>query len=135
VFQPLYSGALSVLVPPEVFLQKPVRWLHTISRYKNVTSGGPAFAYELCVSKIRPKEREGLNLENRICAGIGASPARPATLERFAARFKDCGFRREAFYCGYGLAEATLLVSDSEKFKEKDSTSAKDVDRAERCSS
>jgi len=118
VFQPLYSGARSVLMPPDVFLQKPVRWLRTISHYKNVTSGGPGFAYELCVSKIPSEEREGLNLENWICAGIGASPVHPATLDRFAAGFRDCGFRRQAFYNGYGLAEATLSVSASEKFKE-----------------
>jgi len=117
VFQPLYSGALSVLMPPEAFLQKPVRWLQTISRFKNVTSGGPGFGYELCVSKIPSGERIGLNLENWISAGIGASPTRPETLDRFVSAFKDCGFRRNAFYSGYGLAEATLLVSDSEKFK------------------
>jgi acyl-CoA synthetase (AMP-forming)/AMP-acid ligase II/thioesterase domain-containing protein/acyl carrier protein len=118
VFQPLYSGALSVLMPPEVFLQKPVRWLQTISRYKNVTSSGPGFAYELCVTKIPSEEREGLNLENWVCAGVGASPVRPSTLDRFAVGFRDCGFRRQAFFCGYGLAEATLLVTESEKFKE-----------------
>jgi acyl-CoA synthetase (AMP-forming)/AMP-acid ligase II/thioesterase domain-containing protein len=118
VFQPLYSRALSVLMPPEAFLQKPVRWLQTISRHKNVTSGGPGFAYELCVSKIPAEEREGLRLENWLCAGIGASPVRPGTLDRFAAGFKDCGFRRQAFYNGYGLAEATLSVAASIKFKE-----------------
>jgi len=118
VFQPLYSGAPSVLMPPEVFLQKPVRWLQTISRYKNVTSGGPGFAYELCVSKIPAEEREGLHLENWLCAGVGASPVHPGTLDRFAAGFRDCGFRRQAFYNGYGLAEATLSVSASMKFKE-----------------
>jgi acyl-CoA synthetase (AMP-forming)/AMP-acid ligase II/thioesterase domain-containing protein/acyl carrier protein len=118
VFQPLYSGAPSVLMPPEVFLQKPVRWLQTISRFKNVTSGGPGFAYELCVSKIPFEERKSLNLGNWICAGIGAGPVRPATLDRFVSAFRDCGFRRKAFYNGYGLAEATLSVSASEKFKE-----------------
>jgi acyl-CoA synthetase (AMP-forming)/AMP-acid ligase II/thioesterase domain-containing protein/acyl carrier protein len=118
VFQPLYSGALSVLMPPETFLQKPVRWLKTISQYKNVASGGPGFAYELCVSKISAEEREGLHLENWKYAGVGASPVRPTTLDRFAASFAECGFRRRAFYNGYGLAEATLMVTDSEKFKE-----------------
>ncbi len=118
VFQPLYCGAPSVLMPPEAFLQKPVRWLRTISRYKNVSSGGPPFAYELCVSKIPREEREGLHLENWTCAGVGASPVHPATLDRFVEGFRDCGFRRKAFYCGYGLAEATLLVSESAKFTE-----------------
>jgi acyl-CoA synthetase (AMP-forming)/AMP-acid ligase II/thioesterase domain-containing protein/acyl carrier protein len=118
VFQPLYTGAPSALMPPEAFLQKPVRWLRAISRYKNVSSGGPPFAYELCASKIAPEEREGLHLENWNFAGVGASPIHPGTLDRFAAAFKDYGFRRKAFFCGYGLAEATLLVSDSEKITE-----------------
>jgi acyl-CoA synthetase (AMP-forming)/AMP-acid ligase II/thioesterase domain-containing protein/acyl carrier protein len=118
VFQPLYSGAPSVLMPPEAFLQKPVRWLRAISQYRDVSSGGPGFAYELCASKIPPEEREGLRLENWIYAGVGASPVHPVTLDRFVAGFKDYGFRRKAFYCGYGLAEATLLVSDSEKSTE-----------------
>jgi acyl-CoA synthetase (AMP-forming)/AMP-acid ligase II len=30
-------------------------------------------------------------------------------------RFESVGFDRNAFYCGYGLAEATLLVCDSER--------------------
>ena len=41
----------------------------------------------------------------------GAEPVRLETVNRFAAQFADCGFRREAFVPCYGLAEATLLVS------------------------
>ena len=37
--------------------------------------------------------------------------ARLATLEAFAAAFESCGFRRQALYPCYGLAEATLMVS------------------------
>src|SRR6185503_14357404 len=48
LLQPLFTGALSVLMPPAAFLQKPVRWLEAISRYRAHTSGGPNFAYELC---------------------------------------------------------------------------------------
>ena len=41
----------------------------------------------------------------------GAEPVRAETLERFAEAFAPCGFRREAFYPCFGLAEATLIVS------------------------
>src|SRR5205814_2308456 len=41
----------------------------------------------------------------------GAEPVRAGTLDRFAAAFAPCGFRRTAFHPCYGLAEATLLVS------------------------
>ncbi|WP_343073363.1 non-ribosomal peptide synthase/polyketide synthase [Pyxidicoccus fallax] len=40
---------------------------------------------------------------------------RAETLERFTEAFAPWGFRREAFYPCYGLAEATLIVSGGEK--------------------
>ncbi|HJY06729.1 MAG TPA: AMP-binding protein, partial [Bryobacteraceae bacterium] len=57
VFQPLFLGARCVLMSPTAFLQKPLRWLQAISDYRATTSGGPNFAYDLCVRKISPDER------------------------------------------------------------------------------
>ncbi|HEV2844558.1 MAG TPA: fatty acyl-AMP ligase, partial [Thermoanaerobaculia bacterium] len=111
VLQPLYVGASCVLMSPVAFLQRPSRWLRAISRYRATTSGGPSFAYELCARKIPPAERHGLDLSSWRVAFNGAEPVRPETLERFAEAFAPCGFRREAFYPCYGLAEATLFVS------------------------
>ncbi len=114
VLQPLYVGAPCVLMPPVAFLQKPVRWLEAISHYRATTSGGPSFAYELCVEKIRGEQREGLDLSSWSVAFNGAEPVRAATLDRFAEAFRPQGFRRRAFYPCYGLAEATLFVSGGE---------------------
>jgi acyl-CoA synthetase (AMP-forming)/AMP-acid ligase II len=36
-------------------------------------------------------------------------------MDRFAEAFEGAGFRREAFYPSYGLAEATLMVAGGEK--------------------
>ncbi len=111
VLQPLYAGASCVLMPPLAFLQRPARWLRAISRYRATTSGGPSFAYDLCVRKVGPEERAELDLSSWQLAFNGAEPVRAETLERFAAAFSPCGFRRESFYPCYGLAEATLFVS------------------------
>ncbi|MDZ8064390.1 MAG: fatty acyl-AMP ligase [Nostoc sp. DedQUE08] len=111
VLQPLYVGAPTILMSPVAFIQKPWRWLQAISRYKATTSGGPNFAYELCVKKITLEQKAELDLSNWILAFNGAEPIRIETLERFATAFKSCGFRQEAFYPCYGMAEATLLVS------------------------
>ncbi|HVR96249.1 MAG TPA: amino acid adenylation domain-containing protein, partial [Thermoanaerobaculia bacterium] len=111
VLQPLYAGATSVLMPPVAFLQRPARWLEAVSRYKATTSGGPNFAYDLCVRKIAPEDRARLDLSSWSLAFNGAEPVRAETLERFAETFAPCGFRREAFYPCYGLAEATLFVA------------------------
>ena len=111
VLQPLYLGTPCILMSPVIFLQKPVRWLQAISRYKARTSGGPNFAYDLCVRKITPEQRASLDLESWEVAFNGSEPVRAETLEQFAATFESCGFRREAFFPCYGMAEATLFIS------------------------
>ncbi len=111
VLQPLYAGARCVLMSPVSFLQRPLRWLEAISRYRATTSGGPNFAYELCLRKASPEALAGLDLTSWRVAFNGAEPVRPSTLERFAETFAPCGFRAKAFYPCYGLAEATLFVA------------------------
>lgn len=111
VLQPLYLGIPCILMSPEAFIQKPFRWLQAISRYKATTSGGPNFAYDLCLRAITPEQRASLDLTSWEIAFNGAEPVRASTIEQFTASFADCGFRREAFYPCYGMAETTLLVT------------------------
>ncbi|MEM9923435.1 MAG: fatty acyl-AMP ligase [Cyanobacteria bacterium P01_D01_bin.50] len=111
VLQPLYLGIPSILFSPLAFLQKPIRWLQVISHYKATTSGGPNFAYDLCLRKVKPEQLATLDLSSWEVAFTGAEPIRGETLEQFAAKFSSCGFRKEAFYPCYGMAEATLFVS------------------------
>ncbi|MGO8690604.1 MAG: aminotransferase class I/II-fold pyridoxal phosphate-dependent enzyme [Thermoguttaceae bacterium] len=111
ILQPLYIGRPNVLMSPMTFLQKPYRWLSAISRFAATTSGGPNFAYDLCVQKITAEQRKTLDLSRWTVAFNGAEPVRAETLDRFSEVFEPCGFRREAFYPCFGLAEATLIVS------------------------
>ncbi len=111
ILMPLYTGGHSVLMSPAAFLQRPLRWLKAISEHRANVSGGPNFAYELCCRKISPADRERIDLSSWKIAFCGAEPIRAETLERFAEQFADCGFRREAFYPCYGLAEATLIAA------------------------
>jgi len=111
VLQPLYLGARCVLMSPGAFLQRPRRWLEAIDHYRATTSGGPNFAYELCLRRIPEKDREGLDLGSWSVAFNGAEPVRASTLEAFARAYAPHGFKPEAFYPCYGLAEATLLVT------------------------
>src|SRR6185369_12465391 len=115
ILQPLYAGFPVVLLSPAAFLQRPVRWLQAVSRYRGTTSGGPDFAYELCARRITPEQRAGLDLSSWDVAFDGAEPVRPETLDRFCEAFAPCGFRREALYPCYGLAEGTLLAAGGRK--------------------
>ena len=113
ILQPVFSGFTAVLMPPGMFIQKPLRWLQTISEYRAAVSGGPNFGYDLCARRVNAADVETLDLSCWKVAFNGAEPVRAATLDRFAASFGPCGFRKEAFQPCYGLAEATLLVSGS----------------------
>jgi acyl carrier protein len=115
VLQPLYGGFPAALMPPVSFLQRPLGWLRAISRLKADSAGAPNFAYDLCARKVTPEELADLDLSNWTLAFNGAEPVRQETLERFAATFAPCGFRREALYPAYGLAEGTVFVSGGSK--------------------
>ncbi|MFE9855362.1 amino acid adenylation domain-containing protein [Streptomyces sp. NPDC005780] len=107
----VYCGGSCVLMSPSAFAQRPARWLEAISAAGGTASGGPNFAYDLCVDRIGPEERAALDLSSWEVAFNGAEPLRPSTLRRFADAFADSGFRAEALTPCFGLAEATLLVS------------------------
>jgi len=111
ILQPIYGGFPVTLMSPFSFLQKPRRWLEAISKYKATTSGGPNFAYDLCVDKITPEQKTNLDLSSWEVAFNGSEKVRAETLKRFATAFESCGFRSSAFYPCYGMAEATLFIS------------------------
>jgi acyl-CoA synthetase (AMP-forming)/AMP-acid ligase II/alkylation response protein AidB-like acyl-CoA dehydrogenase/acyl carrier protein len=116
IFQPLYGGFPVTLMAPVSFLQKPIRWLQTISQSRATTSGAPNFAYEMCLN-ISPDDCQNLDLSSWELAFTGAEPIRAQTLEKFVTTFAPYGFRKSAFYACYGLAEATLFVTGGRKGK------------------
>jgi len=111
VLPALYCGVPCVLMPPLAFLQKPRRWLEAISRHRITISGGPNFAYELCVRRLGQRPLGELDLSTWELAVCAAEPVRLSTMQRFAQAFGPAGFRERALYPCYGLAEATVFVS------------------------
>ncbi len=111
ILQTIYVGGTCALMPPNAFIKRPMRWLEAMSRHQGLISAAPNFAYEMCAELSTPEERAALDLSSWSTAMCGAEPVRPATLQAFAEAFAPAGFRPEAFYPVYGLAESTLLVS------------------------
>jgi natural product biosynthesis luciferase-like monooxygenase protein len=118
VLQPLWTGSRCFLMAQHTFVQNPFQWLNAISRYGGTTSGGPDFAYRLCIGRISAEQLAGLDLRAWRVAFNGSEPVQAATLHHFAEKFAPCGFRRSAFVPCYGLAESTLLVAAKQSFIE-----------------
>ncbi|MFZ1842728.1 MAG: condensation domain-containing protein, partial [Nitrospira sp.] len=111
IVQPAWIGRPAYLMSPLTFLKRPLRWLEAIQRYHVTHSGAPNFAYRRCVETIAAEDRARLDLSGWQVASCGAEPIAHDTIDRFAEAFAPAGFRREAFFPAYGMAEYTLLIS------------------------
>nr|WP_307728491.1 AMP-binding protein [Massilia solisilvae] len=111
VAAPAALGFRSVLMAPAQFLRSPVRWLRAIGDYRATCAGAPDFGWQLCARRVDEEQKTGLDLSSLKLAYNGAEPVRAATLRRFVEAFAGCGFRPDAQFACYGMAEATLLVA------------------------
>ncbi|HEX8052741.1 MAG TPA: SDR family NAD(P)-dependent oxidoreductase [Thermoleophilaceae bacterium] len=111
VLWPIGIGFHAVHLSPLHFLERPMRWLEALSRFKATVTGAPNFAYELATRRARDEDVAGLDLSSMHIFMNAAETVRPDTIDAFCERFGPCGARREQFLPAYGLAEATLMVS------------------------
>lgn len=111
----VYVGAPCRLMSPLDFLQRPRRWLQAISKYRIYYSAAPNFAYDMCFRKIKAEDMEGLDLTCWKIAANGAEPIRASTLKDFYHAFSAYGLAYSSISPGFGMAEATLVVSWRQK--------------------
>jgi acyl-CoA synthetase (AMP-forming)/AMP-acid ligase II len=109
--EPLYVGAACMLMAPNAFMQRPLNWLRAIHQYRAEVVSTPNFGFDLCVSRYRAEQMADVDLSSWKVAAIGAEPVHSETIKRFVDTFAAHGFRPEAMFPAYGMAEATLLIS------------------------
>ncbi len=97
------------ILRPESFLMKPGRWIELLGKQGGTLAAAPNFAYDLCVTRVRPMQ--GIDLAGWRAALNGSEAVHPATVKRFASHFSDNGFRPEAMMPVYGMAENTLAIT------------------------
>lgn len=112
----LCMGGTLYLMSPLSFLKQPRHWLQLVTERRCQGIVAPSFAYDLCVRRISPARRRGLDLSTLQLAFCGAEPINPQTLHRFCEAFGAYGFKPDAFFPCYGLAEATLMASAVQTF-------------------
>jgi acyl-CoA synthetase (AMP-forming)/AMP-acid ligase II len=115
LLEALYFPGDLVLVPPELFLARPALWLRALSTYEGVTSPAPNFAYGLCLKRIRDEDLQGVDLSSWLYALNGAEPVTADLQRRFCERFARWGFQAKAALPVYGLSEASLAVTFSDR--------------------
>jgi len=107
------SGATTHGFAPTAFIQRPMLWLETISKYRCTASSAPNFAFELCLrqDKVPDAALQGIDLSSLQYLMAAAEPINPEVYRRFLRRFESYGLARKSLFVAYGLAESTLAVS------------------------
>ena len=113
IFVPVQQAVHQHLMPPTAFVRRPVRWLQKISDTGATQTTAPNFAFSMCLRRVPPAERQGLDLSSLRQTLNGAELVQAGTLEEFAEAFAPCGFSAHTFRPVYGLAEATLAATFS----------------------
>lgn len=111
IILPVYMASHCIQFPPAAFVMRPYRWLKLISDYRARITGGPNFAFQLCIQRITEEQKQSLDLSSLEIAVNGAERIRPATLKAFVEAFSGCGLQPHSMVPAYGMAESVLLVT------------------------
>jgi fatty-acyl-CoA synthase len=103
---PMITGIELVLAGPQDFMSSPGRWLEWINHYRGTATAGPNFSYALAARALR--RMSGLDLSSWKIALNGAEPVDPVTIRDFCAAAEPHGFRPEAAFPAFGMAELAI---------------------------
>ncbi|MBV6653928.1 MAG: fatty acyl-AMP ligase, partial [Mameliella sp.] len=107
----ILGGVKCHFMAPVHFIQRPIRWLDAVTRYRAEFTLGPNFAFDLCCEKISNEQLPELDLSSIKSVVCGAERVRWRTIRRFCDQFGKVGFPKTGFLPSYGLAEATLILA------------------------
>ncbi|KVC55856.1 type I polyketide synthase [Burkholderia stagnalis] len=110
---PVCIGFPAVHLATHLFVEQPVRWLRAISHFRATHSGGPNFAYDLCVQRVKPEQWRALRLDCWRNAYSSGETVRADTLRRFAEAAAPAGFSADALQPCYGISEVTMRVTEA----------------------
>ncbi len=113
VLTSLMSGMTEVLMPPTRWLVNPLSLFQVIDRYRADAAVLPNSGFVHAVKHVDDRELEKLDLSCLTSMTSGGEPVGAKVVEIFFDKFARAGLERKSFGNGYGLAEATALVSMS----------------------
>ncbi|MCH8495411.1 MAG: AMP-binding protein, partial [Balneolales bacterium] len=98
-------------MPTQLFIRYPSLWMHKMCEHKASHSASPNFGYRFFLDYYNKEMSASWDLS---CIKYLLNAAEPISLkifDKFASEMEPLGLRRTSLHAGYGLAEATLVVS------------------------
>ncbi|GEE00431.1 putative fatty-acid-CoA ligase FadD [Gordonia spumicola] len=131
VILPALGGKYVTIMSPQAFVRRPGRWikeLAAVTDHAPTYAAAPNFAYEHAAVRGLPAAGEELDLSNVIGLINGSEPVTVSSMRKFNDAFEPYGLSPKAIKPCYGMAEATLFVSATQR---EDAAKISYVDRHE----
>jgi fatty-acyl-CoA synthase len=109
---PLVTGTHVVWMSPFEWVVNPALLLQAISKFRCTLAWLPNFAFSFLAQRARP-EAGKYDLSSLRQIVNCSEPVRAESMDLFAERFRDCGFRRSALHTCYAMAENVFAISAS----------------------
>jgi fatty-acyl-CoA synthase len=103
---PMTNGCHLVQAGPQDFMAHPGHWMQWISDHRGTATAGPNFSWVLAARALR--RMEGLDLSSLTLALSGAEPVDPSAVDGFVDAASRFGFRGEAVFPAFGMAEVAI---------------------------
>lgn len=110
---PLVANAPHYLMPAELFVRRPMLWLQKINEKRATITASPNFGLKHLLRRFNAEARE-LDLSCIRVIFNGAEPISASLCREFSRTLAPFGYRDEAMFPVYGLAEASLAVTFSD---------------------
>ncbi len=107
---PLVAMVNSYLMPTELFVRRPMLWVQKISEKRATVTSSPNFGYKYLLKRFKAGPGE-LDLSCIRLVFNGAEPISAQLCNKFYRAMAPFGYRENAMFPVYGLAEATLAAT------------------------
>lgn len=121
VILPALGGKYITIMSPAAFVRRPGRWIRELAAADDrapTYAAAPNFAYEHAAVRGLPRDGEELDLSNVIGLINGSEPVTVSSMRKFNDAFEPYGLSPKAIKPCYGMAEATLFVSATQRDNE-----------------
>ena len=121
VILPALGGKYVTIMSPQAFVRRPGRWIRELAADDDrapTYAAAPNFAYEHAAMRGLPRDGESLDLSNVIGLINGSEPVTVSSMRKFNQAFAPYGLSPKAIKPCYGMAEATLFVSATQRDNE-----------------
>ncbi len=108
---PVLFGVEQALIPTMVFMRHPLMWMQKASELGATVTAGPNYAYQHFLKRFRSDKDHGWDLRALRLVINGAEPISCELSRSFFQALHRYGLSPLAATPGYGLAEATLMVT------------------------